>query len=44
MPENKQQQQIREITDKLEQGIRDFFSGDKYQDYLRTMSGSIIIP
>jgi DNA repair protein RadC len=29
---------LKEITDKLEQGIRDFFSGDKYQDYLRTMS------
>ena len=29
---------IKEITDKLEQGIRDFFSGDKYQNYLRTMS------
>lgn len=29
---------LKEITDKLEQGIRDFFSGEKYQDYLRTMS------
>ena len=29
---------LKEITDKLEQGIRDFFTGDKYQDYLRTMS------
>lgn len=29
---------LKEIADKLEQGIRDFLSGDKYQDYLRTMS------
>ena len=29
---------LKEITDKLEQGIRDFFSGENYQDYLRTMS------
>jgi DNA repair protein RadC/antirestriction protein ArdC len=29
---------LREITEKLEAGIRDFFSGEKYQAYLRTMS------
>jgi antirestriction protein ArdC/proteasome lid subunit RPN8/RPN11 len=29
---------MKEITDKLETGIRDFFDSEKYQDYLRTMS------
>ena len=29
---------MKEITDKLEAGIRDFFDSEKYQDYLRTMS------
>lgn len=38
MPENKQQQQIREITDKLEQGIQEMFESERYMEYLRTMS------
>ena len=38
MAENKQQQQIREITDQLEQGIQELFESQKYMDYLRTMS------
>ncbi len=29
---------VREIVQKLEQGIRDFFDGEKYQAYLRTMA------
>jgi DNA repair protein RadC len=28
---------IKEITEKLENGIRDFFNGEKYQEYLRTI-------
>lgn len=38
MPENKQQQQIREITDRLEQGIQEMFESERYMEYLRTMS------
>lgn len=29
---------MKEITDKLEQGIQDLFSSDKYRKYLNTMS------
>jgi DNA repair protein RadC len=29
---------VREIVQKLEQGIRDFFDGEKYRTYLRTMT------
>lgn len=39
MPDyKKQQQQIKETTDKLETGIRDYLSSDKFQDYLKVMS------
>lgn len=30
--------QVKEITDKLEQGVKDLFSGGKYLTYLQTMS------
>lgn len=33
-----QSQQIKEITDKLEQGITDLFNSDNYKAYLKTMS------
>ena len=33
-----QSQQIKEITDKLEQGVKDLFESDKYKNYLKTMS------
>ncbi|MCM1232876.1 MAG: ImmA/IrrE family metallo-endopeptidase [Ruminococcus flavefaciens] len=33
-----QSQQIKEITDRLQQGIEDLFESDKYRDYLKTMS------
>jgi len=36
--ENKNAQQVKEITDKLENGIRDFFESEKFQQYLKTMS------
>lgn len=29
---------LKEITDGLEQGIKDLFSSEKYADYLRTVS------
>ena len=37
MAENKNAQQVREITDKLEQGIKELFESEKYKEYLRTM-------
>lgn len=33
-----QSQKIKEITDKLEQGIEDLFQSENYKNYLRTMS------
>ncbi len=33
-----QAEQIKEITEKLENGINDLFQSDKYRDYLNTMS------
>lgn len=38
MAENKQQQQLKEITRKLEQGVKELFSSEKYTEYLRVMS------
>ena len=38
MAENKQQQQLKEITKKLEQGVKELFSSEKYTEYLRVMS------
>ena len=32
------QQAIKEITEKLEQGVKDLFDSDKYREYLNTMS------
>ena len=31
-------ERVKEITDKLEQGIKDLFESDKYMNYLKTMS------
>ena len=33
-----QKEQIKEITDKLEQGVKDIFESDNYKNYLLTMS------
>ena len=38
MVENKNAQQVREITDKLEQGIKELFESERFKEYLRTMS------
>ena len=38
MGENKNAQQVREITDKLEQGIKELFESERFKEYLRTMS------
>ena len=38
MAESKSAQQVREITDKLEQGIKDLFESEKFKEYLTTMS------
>lgn len=32
------QEQIKELTDRLEEGVREVFESDKYEDYLRVMS------
>ena len=34
----KQRERIQQTTEKLEQGILDFLSGDQYQNYLKVMS------
>lgn len=38
MAENKQQQQLKAITEKLEKGIADLFNSKNYMEYLKTMS------
>ena len=38
MAESKSAQQDREITDKLEQGIKELFESERFKEYLRTMS------
>ena len=38
MAENKNAQQVREITDKLEQGIKELFESERFKEYLRSMS------
>lgn len=38
MPTQKSLKQVREITERLEQGIKDLFESEKYKEYLRTMS------
>jgi hypothetical protein len=38
MAENNTRQQVKEITDKLEAGMSELFTSDKYEAYLRTMS------
>lgn len=35
---NKNKEQLKEITDSIEQGIKDLFESEKYKQYLRTMS------
>jgi len=37
-PREKQADQLKEITDKLEQGVSDVFSSDKYKQFLDTMA------
>ncbi len=34
----KSQKKVKEITDKLEQGIKDLFNSDRYKEYLSAMS------
>ena len=40
MAENRNAQQVREITDKLEQGIKELFESERFKEYLKTMSKS----
>ncbi len=34
----KREEQLKEITERLEQGVKDLFTSEKYTEYLRTMS------
>ena len=34
----KREEQLKEITDRLEQGVKDLFTSEKYTEYLKTMS------
>ena len=38
MEKKTRQEQIKEITDKLEQGIKELYESDRYRDYLNTLS------
>lgn len=38
MPENKQNDKVKEITDRLEQGLNDLFQSKNYMNWLKTMS------
>ena len=38
MAENRQQQEIKEITDNVEQGVKELFESEKYKVFLHTMS------
>ncbi len=38
MAENKQQQEIKDITDKLEQGIQELFESDRFREFLSCMA------
>ena len=38
MADNKQQEQIKEITERLEKGVKEIFTSEKYTEYLRVMS------
>ena len=33
-----EKQKVKEITDKLEEGLKELFESEKYQNYLSTMS------
>lgn len=37
-PKKTNKEKLKEITDGIEQGIREVFESDKYRDYLETMS------
>ena len=37
MAENKNAQQVREITDKLEQGIKELFESERFKEYLLSL-------
>jgi len=33
-----EKQKVKEITDRLEEGLKELFEGEKYKSYLNTMS------
>ena len=38
MSENKQNDRVKEITDQLEQGLKNLFQSENYMNWLKTMS------
>ena len=38
MPTTTTRNQVKELTDQLEAGVKDLFASDKYAEYLKTMS------
>ena len=40
--ERTEKQKVQEITDKLEEGLKELFESEKYKTYLSTMSNFII--
>ena len=37
MAENRNAQQVREITDKLEQGLKELFESERFKEYLNCL-------
>ena len=42
MAENRNAQQVREITDKLEQGLKELFESERFKEYRRTIRRNLI--
>ena len=39
---NNIEKQLKEISERLEQGVKEIFTSERYTEYLNTMSSSII--
>lgn len=35
---NKREEQLKEITERLEQGVQELFTSERYTEYLKTMA------
>lgn len=38
MMANKREEQLKEITERLEQGVQELFTSERYREYLNTMA------